>query len=128
MRKEFRSCAFVSALLLPLHPGIPAAEGVPDTLRRQTQELLDAITAGASPVWDRYLDPAVRYVDESGNVTTKKEMVESVKPLPEGISGSLRSRLEGLAARLGCDQHVRVKERKKRKAAFPRKGGSGKPS
>jgi len=81
--------AFFLALVLSAPPPA-AAESVPDTLRRQTQELLDAITFGRPAVWERYLDADARYVDESGNVMTKKQMVEDVKPLPEGVSGSIR--------------------------------------
>lgn len=66
-----------------------AAENVPEVLRRQTQELLDAISTGSAAVWDRYLDEDLRYVDESGEVLTKKQMVEGTKPLPEGVSGAI---------------------------------------
>ena len=67
-----------------------AADSVRDVLRRQTRELVDAIAAGAALVWERYLDENVRYVDESGKVLTKKEMVEGTKPLPEGVSGTIK--------------------------------------
>ena len=63
---------------------------VSDELRRKSQELLDAITRGDASVWDRALDPAAIYVDESGKVNTKKDMVESVQPLPAGVSGVIR--------------------------------------
>jgi ketosteroid isomerase-like protein len=78
--------AFVFVLATPAR----ADEKVPDLLRRQTQELLDAITTGSPAVWDRYLDDDARYVDESGNVSKKKQMVEDIKPLPEGVSGTIR--------------------------------------
>ena len=83
----------ISALVLvcALAPSPPPEGGsVSAVLQRQTQELFDAITAGASAVWERYLDPDVRYVDESGEVMTKKQMVEGTKPLPDGVSGSIR--------------------------------------
>jgi len=67
-----------------------AAESVSDVLRRQTQELADAATTGSAAVWDRYLDPEVRFVDESGKVLTKKQMLDDMKPLPEGVSGGLQ--------------------------------------
>ncbi len=73
--------------------GSPAAvreDDVPALLRRQTQELVDAIATGSAEVWERYLDPDVRYVDESGAVMTKKQMVDGTKPLPPGVSGSIR--------------------------------------
>lgn len=58
--------ASVSVLALPFFfvIGTPAgaAENVPEVLRRQTQELLDAISAGSAAVWDRYLDEDLRFV------------------------------------------------------------------
>jgi hypothetical protein len=80
-----------SLLLASLLAAAPAAgsETAAGTLRRQTQELLDAITTGSASVWDRYLDPEARYTDEEGRVFTKAQMVEQTKPLPQGISGSI---------------------------------------
>ena len=81
---------FVCASIFAIGSPSVAAERVPDLLRRQTQELVDAIAVGGAAVWDRYLDEGVRYVDESGKVLTKKEMVEGTKPLPEGVSGTIK--------------------------------------
>jgi len=67
-----------------------SAETVPDVLRRQTQELMDAVSTGSASVWDRYLDPNTRYVDENGRVMTKKQIVEDIKALPEGVSGTIQ--------------------------------------
>ena len=66
------------------------AETDAQLLQRQSQELYDALAAGKATVWDRYLDPQVVYVDESGKVSGKKEMVDGVKPLPAGVSGTIR--------------------------------------
>lgn len=80
-------------LFLSLTLGAPAggqAADVAATLERQTQELLDAVSAGKAEVWERYLDPEARYVDESGRVLRKKELVEEIKPLPAGVSGVLK--------------------------------------
>ena len=70
--------------------GDKPVEPVPDLLRRQTQELFDAISSGSPAVWEKYLDPDVRFGDESGTVAGKKEMVEGVRPLPAGVSGTIR--------------------------------------
>jgi hypothetical protein len=67
-----------------------ADESVPALLQRQTQEMVDAITGGDAAVWERYLDPDVRYVDEGGAVLKKKDLVDGIKPLPAGIAGSIR--------------------------------------
>jgi ketosteroid isomerase-like protein len=80
----------VAAFVLAIAASANADENVADILRRQTQELLDAIPTGSASVWNRYLDENVRYVDESGNVMTKKQMVEDIKPMPEGVSGAIR--------------------------------------
>ncbi len=88
MRK--RRFAFAFGVLFAIGVPIIAVESIPEILKRQTQELVDAITHGDTAVWERYLDEKVRYVDESGTVMTKKQMVEGTKPLPEGVSGSIK--------------------------------------
>lgn len=90
MPKTPSAPVIVLALIFPFGAPASASESVPDVLRRQTQELLDAVSTGSAAVWNRYLDEDLRYVDESGKVLTKKEMVEGTKPLPEGVSGNIR--------------------------------------
>ena len=58
-------------------------------LSRQTQELCDAVTAGDSTVWDRYLAPDASYADENGALNSKAQLLQGIKPLPKGISGKL---------------------------------------
>jgi hypothetical protein len=86
---HWSACASALVLVLsglaPPHP----AETDADVLRRQTKELIDAITSGTASVWEGYLDREARYIDESGDVQTKKDMVDGIKPLPEGVSGSI---------------------------------------
>src|SRR5882672_10882580 len=67
-----------------------ASEGVTETLQRQTQELMDAITNGAPAVWERYLDANASYTSEDGTVYSKAQMVKDVKPLAKGVSGSIK--------------------------------------
>src|SRR5262245_40308429 len=58
------STASALGLAVALAAGARADSGsVADVLRRQTQELFDAITSGTAAVWDRYLDGDARYVD-----------------------------------------------------------------
>jgi ketosteroid isomerase-like protein len=83
---------FSRIVFLALTLALPAgarAEDLRDVLKRQTQELADAVGTGSVAVWDTYLDSQVLFVDESGTVATKKEMLDQLKPLPEGISGSI---------------------------------------
>lgn len=77
-------------LLVACEAGAAPESAVRDLLQKQSQELLDALLPGSVAVWDRYLDEQVRYVDESGLVLTKKRMLEGIKPLPEGVKGSIR--------------------------------------
>ena len=86
-RSSALAFGFASLFVIGMPAG--ATENVPDLLRRQTQEMVDAIATGGAAVWDRYLDERVRYVDESGTVLTKKQMVEGTKPLPEGVTGTI---------------------------------------
>jgi hypothetical protein len=68
-------------------PHGPAPGEVEALLARQTQELVRAVDAGDARVWDRYLAPDMTYADENGGVKTKAQLVDEVKPLPQGISG-----------------------------------------
>lgn len=58
-------------------------------LRRQTQELLDAIAVGDKAVWERHVDPRITYVSEAGAVQTKAALLAELDPLPPGITGKL---------------------------------------
>ena len=44
-----------------------------EILRRQTQELLDAVAPGNVDVWDRYLHDELVHIDENGQKRTKAE-------------------------------------------------------
>lgn len=94
MLKQVSRLAILTAvILLSSHPAAPAApkgEDVAAVLQRQTQELSDAIGSGAAAVWDRYLDPQVVYTTEDGTVQTKKELVEQIRPFPQGVSGNIK--------------------------------------
>lgn len=87
-RALFWMWGFIGLAMLDVLPAA-ASEDITAILHRQTQELLDAVTAGDSAVWDRYLDANASYADESGKVNTKREIVAGIQPLPKGISGQL---------------------------------------
>jgi len=78
------------ALAVSLFRFLSAAENTTDFLRRQTQELFDAIPSGLATVWDRYLDDRTSYTDEAGAVLSKKEMVAQLKPFPTEITGAIK--------------------------------------
>jgi hypothetical protein len=64
-------------------------DDVARTLKTQTQELFDAVTAGTPKVWDNYLDPDVVYLSEEGTRKSKADLLKEITPLPKGISGSI---------------------------------------
>jgi len=72
-------------------------------LTRIAQELMDAVAVGDKAVWQKYVADDLIYTDENWKVLTKKEIVDSMAPLPKGYSGSIRvtnvqSRINGDAA------------------------------
>jgi hypothetical protein len=87
MRSLLSPCAMLCGLALA---GCATAAGARTpanseaVLRTQTQALLDAVTAGDSRVWDRYV-----YLSEAGEIETKAQLLDEVKPLPAGISGKI---------------------------------------
>ena len=73
-------------------PAATAATAAPEVvalLRRQTQEMLDAIAIGDRPVWDRYLDPDVMYLSEAGELEVRTRLIAELVPLPTGITGRI---------------------------------------
>lgn len=64
-------------------------QSVETELRRQTQELLDAIAPGKVEVWRKYLDPKMLHVDENNTVRGKEELLKELTPLPAGLVGSI---------------------------------------
>jgi hypothetical protein len=76
--------------LLCLGTTVLAAEDVAATLQAKTQRLLDAVSSGDASVWAQTLDERARIVDEGGQVLDRKATVEGIRPLPPGVSGTLR--------------------------------------
>ena len=80
----------IVALTLAMHGGALAQQNdVARVIERQTQELLNAVSAGDARVWDRYLDEKVIYLAEDGTRKTKAALLKEITPLPKGISGSI---------------------------------------
>ncbi|MCI0348310.1 MAG: nuclear transport factor 2 family protein [Acidobacteriales bacterium] len=59
-------------------------------LRKLTQEMLDAIAPGHIEVWRKYLDARTLYVDETGAVSGKDELIKELTPLPAGLVGNIK--------------------------------------
>src|SRR5215472_14978071 len=87
-----RSLGFLIGLAVfgPAAAAPPPAEDVPALLQRQAQEIADAVAPGRVDVFARLLDDAAIIVDEGGGVSSKKELIGGLRPLPEGVSGSIR--------------------------------------
>lgn len=67
------------------------------------QELFDAVAIGNKAPWEKYLADDMIYTDENWEILTKKDLVDGLRPLPTGYSGSihiakLQSRINGDAA------------------------------
>lgn len=67
------------------------------------QELYDAIAVGNKAPWEKHLADDMIYTDENWQILSKKDLVEGLRPLPKGYSGSIRiakvqSRINGDAA------------------------------
>jgi ketosteroid isomerase-like protein len=80
------------ALLLAAATAVAAPAASPDdaaTLRALDQALLDAIAPGDRATWDRTLAPDAVYVDEDGHVLDRAAFLESLEPLPKGLSGHI---------------------------------------
>lgn len=86
----FMGSRLLVLILFAATPSSDPKQNTRELLQRQSQELLDAVSNGAASVWKRYLHEDVRYIEPGGEVLTKKEIVEGMKPFPPGISGSLK--------------------------------------
>jgi hypothetical protein len=68
----------------------PSERSIEELLHANTQALMDAVSAGNASVWNRLLGAHVTFVDESGSLLDRKTLVEGIKPLPAGVSGTIR--------------------------------------
>lgn len=73
-------------------------------LIRIAQELLDAVALGDKAVWEKYVADDVIYTDENWRILTKKQLLDSLAPLPKGYSGSIR--IANVQSRINGDSAV----------------------
>jgi ketosteroid isomerase-like protein len=69
---------------------IPEREDVPALIKRQSQEFSDASASGDAAVLAKYLDDRVLFMNEGGDMPTKKDIVDGAQPTPNGASNSLK--------------------------------------
>jgi ketosteroid isomerase-like protein len=60
-----------------------------EALGRIAQQLLDAVTAGDTATWLRYLDDDGLFTDEEANVRDKRTVIAELRPLSPGITGQI---------------------------------------
>jgi uncharacterized protein DUF4440 len=93
-RCEARVFAATGAVLLCLRAGAGAGDGAPaaDTVRwfqATEQALMDAVAPRDKSPWERILDPSCILTSEEGQVMTKQEFLDALRPLPPGLSGGI---------------------------------------
>jgi Domain of unknown function (DUF4440)/Domain of unknown function (DUF3471) len=66
-------------------PSITQAE-----LVRRTQELYDAVASGSRTPWKQYVAEDAMFFDEKGRSMDKRALLDDLKPLPVGYSGTIR--------------------------------------
>ena len=80
----------VAAALLAGSATAFAGESVEALIKRQSQEFSDASASGDAAVLARYLDDRVIFMNETGEIATKKDIVDSTTPTPKGQANVLR--------------------------------------
>jgi Domain of unknown function (DUF4440) len=53
------------------------------------QALMDSIAVGDKGPWDRIMDPACIVTSEEGDVVSRQQFLDDLRPLPPGLTGSI---------------------------------------
>jgi hypothetical protein len=92
MRKSLLGLLLVVLpLISPAHADAPSPP-LHDQLLHMTQTLVDAIPKGDKSVWESELSDTAILVDEFGRVSHKADSIASLRPFPQGFSGSIELR------------------------------------
>jgi hypothetical protein len=67
----------------------PAAAASQGWFQQTEQALMDAVAAGDRSVWDRVMDDTCVVTGEEGEKLTKAEFLKGLRPLPQGLSGTI---------------------------------------
>lgn len=78
----------LAAILLDLRT--VRAEGTSALLQRKTQALYDGVGSGNAALWRAELDERLIFTTEEGEVLDKAKLVEQIRPLPPGVTGTIR--------------------------------------
>lgn len=76
---------FLFAVALPAYGN----EDVAALIKHQSQEFSDASASGDAKALDKYLDDRVLFMNEGGDMPTKKEIVDGAQPPANGASNKL---------------------------------------
>lgn len=71
-------------------PNDKSSSAIQEELVGIAQQLYDAIPSGDKSVWEKYVSDDVIYTDENWRVLNKKQLIDSLTPLPKGYSGAIR--------------------------------------
>lgn len=79
----------VTSSLLCVAGFVHAAEDVAALIKKQSQEFSDASASGDAATLGKYLDDRVIFMNEGGEMASKKDIVDSAKPSPKNVSNTL---------------------------------------
>ncbi|MEO8275442.1 MAG: DUF4440 domain-containing protein [Thermoanaerobaculia bacterium] len=79
----------LSAIARADEPAASTDTALAATLRRQTQELMDAIAPGQPEPWKKYVADEALFLDENGEIADKAKMLADLTPLPAGLLGTI---------------------------------------
>ena len=72
-----------------------AAHGADDDtawFQATTQKLFDAVATGEATVWNQVLDQDFQVTTEDGDVMSRKQFLDEMRPLPAGVIGHIKVR------------------------------------
>ena len=77
-------------IVLALSGCVPEREDVASIIKRQSQEFSDASASGDAKVLAKYLHDRVLFMNEGGDMPSKREIVDGAQPAPGGVSNTLK--------------------------------------
>jgi ketosteroid isomerase-like protein len=86
---HFRNVIMLPVAFAVVAVSVHANEDVASLIKRQSQEFSDASASGDAVVLARYLDDRVIFMNEGGDIATKKDIVDSAQPAAKGTSNTL---------------------------------------
>jgi len=85
-----RSFLVALPLAVVLVACVPEREDVPTLIKRQSQEFSDASASGDAGALAKYLDDRVLFMNEGGDMPSKKDIVDGAQPASNGTSNTLK--------------------------------------